>query len=98
MGDAVMTVDLIEWLENWYVGRCDGEWEHECGVEIETLDNPGWSLQVDVGDELRAFERVEWEEGEEWLHAWLEDGQLNVTCGPRSLRRALRLVREALSA
>lgn len=90
------TDDLLKWLEQWFVSHCDGEWEHGYGASIETLDNPGWYLRLRVDDELSAFERVEWEEGEEWLHAWLEDGHLNVACGPRSLRRALMLLRETL--
>ena len=38
----------IEWLEQWYVAQCDGDWEHAKGVKIETLDNPGWLLTVDL--------------------------------------------------
>lgn len=91
------TDDLLDWLEQWYTRHCDGEWEHEYGVDIGTLDNPGWRIRLRVDDELPSFDRVEWEEGDdEWLHAWLEDGQLNVACGPCCLRRALTLVREAL--
>jgi len=56
----------------------------------------GWRLRFRVAEELRVFERVEWEEGEEWLHAWLEGGHLHVACAPRSLRRALALVRDTL--
>ena len=39
----------------------DGDCEHDEGVEITTLDNPGWSVRVNVaGTELdrRPFERV----------------------------------------
>lgn len=89
--------DLLHWLERWYVAHCDGEWEHQYGITIETLDNPGWTLTFDVGDEAVAFEPVEWDDGPEWLHARLEESQLKVACGPRSLRRALELVREALT-
>ena len=95
-----MTVDgdgLLEWLEQWYVSHCDGNWEHQYGVRVDTLDNPGWSVQIDVGGDLNSFERIRWERGSEWLRAWLEDGQLNVVCGPRSLHRALSLARDALA-
>ncbi|MFE2849501.1 Imm53 family immunity protein, partial [Streptomyces scopuliridis] len=33
---------LLDWLQNWYTQQCDGDWEHEWGVKIATLDNPGW--------------------------------------------------------
>lgn len=92
-----MTISVLEWLEEWYFDHCDGDWEHVKGVEIGTLDNPGWRLRVDVDAEVPAFQRVEWEEGDEWLQAWLEAGVLNVACGPRSLQRALLLVRDTLA-
>lgn len=45
--------DELRWLEQWYQEQCDGEWEHECGVTVETLDNPGWLVKID----LRGTER-----------------------------------------
>ena len=38
--------DALERLQRWYLAQCDGEWEHQGGVEIGTLDNPGWSLEI----------------------------------------------------
>ena len=38
----------LEWLERWYAEQCDGHWEHQRGVKVETLDNPGWLLTVDL--------------------------------------------------
>lgn len=35
-------------LQDWYASNCDGDWEHGLGVTIETIDNPGWSLTVDL--------------------------------------------------
>ena len=32
----------------WYLTQCDGDWEHQYGVAIGTLDNPGWSLKIDL--------------------------------------------------
>ncbi|MFE4959105.1 Imm53 family immunity protein [Streptomyces sp. NPDC056653] len=32
---------LLDWLQNRYAQQCDGDWEHEWGVKIATLDNPG---------------------------------------------------------
>ena len=35
-------------LEAWYLRQCNGDWEHLYGVTIETLDNPGWSVTIDL--------------------------------------------------
>jgi len=40
----------MEWLQEWYNKQCDGVWEHMYGVKIETLDNPGWKVEIDLSD------------------------------------------------
>lgn len=53
--------DSLGALERWYASHCDGDWEHGAGVEITTLDNPGWSVKIDLqGTELecRTFETI----------------------------------------
>lgn len=38
-------------LIKWWQGKCDGEWEHEFGVVLTSMDNPGWLLKIDVAGE-----------------------------------------------
>src|SRR5262245_45197449 len=38
----------LERLQRWYDSRCDGRWEHDYGIEIETCDNPGWLVRIDL--------------------------------------------------
>lgn len=46
-------MNTIERIQNWYIGNCDGAWEHSFGVRIDTLDNPGWIVRIDLeGTEL----------------------------------------------
>ena len=33
-------------LEDWYADLCNGDWEHFGGIEIQSLDNPGWMITV----------------------------------------------------
>jgi hypothetical protein len=37
---------LISELQSWYIRQCDGEWEHQHGISIESCDNPGWWVKV----------------------------------------------------
>ncbi|MBX3110363.1 MAG: immunity 53 family protein, partial [Fimbriimonadaceae bacterium] len=39
---------VFERLQDWYLGECDGDWEHSYGVKIDTLDNPGWIVTIDL--------------------------------------------------
>ena len=41
-------MDNIKKLQEWYIKQCNGEWDHLYGITIETLDNPGWSVQIDL--------------------------------------------------
>ncbi|MCB5951010.1 immunity 53 family protein [Enterococcus sp. BWT-B8] len=43
-------MDMLLWLQNWYKEQCDGDWEHLFGIKIDTLDNPGWSVDIDLTD------------------------------------------------
>jgi hypothetical protein len=41
-------MNMIQWLQEWYKSYCDGDWEHQYGISITTIDNPGWDLKVDI--------------------------------------------------
>jgi len=41
-------MSTIAWLQQWYIAQCDDEWEHEYGIKIETMDNPGWLIKIDL--------------------------------------------------
>lgn len=37
-------------LQEWYKSQCNGDWEHSYTIKIETLDNPGWNINIDLTD------------------------------------------------
>lgn len=39
---------ILNWIQEWYKTQCDGEWEHEYGIKVHTIDNPGWSMSIDL--------------------------------------------------
>lgn len=87
------THDLLPRLQRWYLSQCDGDWEHSWGVKIGTLDNPGWSLEVDLKStdlEGRTFHpRTRGLGGSEpsadWLSISIEDCTFKGFGGPESL-------------
>ena len=40
--------DVLQELQNWFAKNCNAKWEHQHGVKIETLVNPGWAVAVDL--------------------------------------------------
>jgi hypothetical protein len=41
-------MDVMGWFARSYEAQCNGDWEHGFGASIDTLDNPGWLLKVDL--------------------------------------------------
>ena len=41
-------MSALDFLMAWYRTQCNGTWEHAYGVTIETLDNPGWMVMIDL--------------------------------------------------
>lgn len=83
----------IQRLQEWYASQCDGDWEHEFGIRIENLDNPGWSVTIPLsGTELEDVPFAEIKEmapGRDWLRCWVENGEWNGVGGPFMLQRLL---------
>lgn len=64
-------MDSLIWLQKWYLKECNGDWEHNYGIRIETLDNPGWSVKINLIDtdlEDESFNKVAIERHEnDWI-------------------------------
>jgi hypothetical protein len=64
-------------LQNWYAAHCNGEWEHSYGVKIDSLDNPGWWVKIDlIGTELEQIDftpQIEHRSDTDWLDCKIED-------------------------
>lgn len=41
-------MDALTRLQQWYRNQCNGDWEHSWGIKIGTLDNPGWTIDIDL--------------------------------------------------
>jgi hypothetical protein len=71
-------------LQAWYSHQCDGEWEHTSGISIQTCDNPGWWVKINlIGTPLQTQAFTEIAEGVDaqrcalgshWLSCFTADG------------------------
>ncbi|QDT02732.1 hypothetical protein K227x_11100 [Rubripirellula lacrimiformis] len=83
--------DSLDRLQQWYQSHCNGQWEHSNGVSIETLDNPGWSLRIDLsGTEYsgRKLDRIDngiSSAKRTWTARWIENDQFCAAGGPSTL-------------
>lgn len=73
----------------WYASHCRNDWHEDHGVRIDTLDNPGWSLVIDLEQtdlENRGFEDVRIERSDQdWVQARKRDSKFEAFGGPSNL-------------
>ncbi len=83
----------LTWLQAWYATQCDGDWEHGAGISIGTLDNPGWTVRIDLADTEasgRILDHIEIHRSEhDWVNLWVVDDRFEIACGPLNLGEAL---------
>ena len=87
--------DLLEWIQDWYLSNCNGDWEHFYGVKIDTLDNPGWMVTIHLNEtilENAPFQKVNLERSEQdWVACRTESGEFKAACGPKNLSEVLTI-------
>ncbi len=106
-------MDSTEWLEQWFRSQCDEDWEHTKGVSIETLDNPGWQVTVDLAGtslEIAAHSSLLTVVGDppsntngnvggpEWMKCEIIGGQFQGSGDPLKLGAILRVLQEWITA
>ena len=79
--------NTIHRLQAWFAQNCDGRWEHTFGVSIQSCDNPGWWVKIDVRStalEHKPYNDVQLGVGddghprsENWLHCYCKEGTWN---------------------
>jgi len=94
-------MNLLSWLEEWYTSICNGDWEHQYGITIETMDNPGWHLKINVTYTLYSdieFDEVRIERTEhDWVWCRKVDYTIDCMGGPQNLTEMLEIVRKWMS-
>ena len=91
-------MELIKWLENWYASNCDGDWEHCYGVKIETLDNPGWWVRIELSDtglEDKPFSGInDTDNDDDWLVCRIDNGFFDGCGDPSKLGTIIEIFRK----
>jgi hypothetical protein len=84
---SVNSADNFTWLEHWYSSQCNGDWEHNYGVTIESIDNPGWRVKIDLnGTRYAALPNFDIKENydsdSEWMVCKIVEGVYEGVAGP----------------
>jgi len=91
-------INMLNWLIDWYKSNCDGDWEHMFGVKIETLDNPGWSVNINVEDtnlEDKCFPELWTDNGDDdWIFCRVENNVFRGSGDPDKLEEMITIFKE----
>lgn len=87
-------------LQDWYARECDGDWEHTYGVKIQTLDNPGWMVDIDLADTdlaavpFESINRGDSDEDRDWVACRVEKEVFRAAGGASNLTEILEVFLE----
>lgn len=87
-------IDVVKGLEDWFGSQCDEDWEHSFGLSIETTDNPGWHVEIDLAETAWAsvsfpFARTE-RSDYDWIQIEIREGKFSGSGGMKNLGEILR--------
>jgi len=93
---ANMNDSILGRLMTWFASQCDGTWEHQKGISIETTDNPGWWVKIDIQRQLSGlpdFQRFSLgtQSSDDWIVAYVEEGVFNGAGSPSNLGKVLTI-------
>jgi hypothetical protein len=69
--------ELLNWLTSWFGQFCDGYWERENQIKIQTVNNPGWWIQIDLTDtplENISVNEKSYVSEDDWYFCTIKDG------------------------
>ncbi len=76
MKPDIMQMNELKWLEKWHLENANND-GYALGIKIETLDNPGWIVKIDLSDTKYAGIRVDravYDNSEDdWMDCHIED-------------------------
>lgn len=89
--------DDFLWLQEWYQSYCNGDWEHDYRIHFRTINNPGWSLTINVDDtdlDYADFQQIKINRSEQdWIFCEIKDLQFEARCGVENLPEVLKVFR-----
>ena len=90
--------NILDWIQKWYTSQCNQDWEHSYGIRIDTLDNPGWQVTIDLNETnlqtlVIPYKLVENSEND-WYSVEVKDFKFNANGDPTKLEFLLSKFRE----
>jgi len=90
--------DDFSWLQEWFYKNCNNDWEHNTNIKIINLDNPGWSVFINLSEtnlENKEFHIVDdYKTENDWIYCVVKNQQFKAAGSPFNLLKILRIFRD----
>jgi len=92
--NTLKIINTLKWLEQWYLSSCsESSWENVRVIQISTLDNPGWSVSIDLHGtplESKFYKPIHADNGEnDWLECRVQSAMFKGMGSPNRLEDIL---------
>lgn len=78
----MLVYGISDWLQQWAAEQVDGDWEHEMGITLAMLDNPGWDFNVDLVNYEKHLQDIPYvlvkDSSDDWLGYKIQNSYLNI--------------------
>ena len=89
---------LISYFQEWYQSYCNGDWEHNKNILIESIGDLEWSVFINLEEtaledekfDVMKIERTK----DDWVYCVVEESKFKATCGLCNLVEVLRIFRD----
>ena len=93
-------MEITDWIQHWFKANCDGNWEQGNGIQITTLENPGWDVEIDISNTSMANIEIKGVLNEtskdDWYAVKIENQKFNASGDASKLVFLLGLFREMI--
>ncbi len=93
-------MEILDWIQHWFKNNCDGNWEHNDGIQITTIEKPGWDVEIDISNTSIANIHIPWilnENGaQDWYGVKIENQKFNASGDAGKLKFLLNLFKEMI--
>jgi hypothetical protein len=93
-------MEILDWIQNWFQENCDGEWEQGSVIQITTLEDPGWEVEIDISTTSITNLELDWILNEVGTHDWygvkIENQKFSASGDAGKLEFLLNLFREMI--
>ncbi len=95
-----MQMDILDWIQQWFKDNCDGQWEHGEVIQITTLDNPGWEIEINISNTSIANTTINWilneNDKQDWYGVKIENQKFTAAGDASKLKFLLGLFKEMI--